>query len=1159
MRSPRRAIADRHLLVVGVAGILGAILLLMLVVFGGRGRVPESKSNTPIAPELLEADAGERDPSKRLVIGERRPAQGDPLQSLQTGRGELEFTNDEGLLAFRYRWEKSDPLETGWNRFTKPQAWVYRSANQLIHIRADEGHFRLAENRQPQAGVLQGNVVMALYEAAGPRAAYAIDTSRDLPVAEFSTSSLNFDAEQLSARTEERVVARTAEVLLVGRGLSLLFNERLGRIEELEIDEREVIVYRRPEGGGDSASAVSGVPEVLPRQATVAPAPTPSSAGAPGAAPHDPARRTLDWSSVTPYRLTLTDEVIIEQGEAGAKLTIRGRDLVADFTLERGSAGGRLTGAPSSSLPSERTPDPAGEAAADGTGRHHAAHQRWIALAAIPIAQPARLPRFLGADIDVSPSDIHITGTGRLTLAPLEGTPENLHGPDDLYATLGGDPVRVELGEFYAIGDHLEYSRSEAVARLECSRGQPLEAGVPGGARLLSVFPFEYQLDPFDETGRTRGVLQGSGTLIGLAPPERLDPPAEAPPGSEPPIPGLPVGFSVNWLDDFTIEFAPDEARGGLGRIASATFSGAVHVDDPQGYSLDSQQLRLGFKDQERERSQVIDTITASGDAVLRSAEGNISGDELFVQFREDAQGTSYPGQLTVTGRGRVVDAGGSIEAQYIQADLVQGSLASAEALPTLFGGALQGEGDEAGKPRSLAVTDLLAQGAVVLSLENDVKAFADRLDVDARTDTAVLTGENVIVSDPSLKVMGRHAEITNISSREGNRIARFLGAGTLTWFKLAREEETPGKAREGVRPVTTPAEMRDELRRRLEGERETPPDSPRDDSPPGESPPDVESVTVDWEDGLTFEEQRGLITFEGDVDALSEPNPRETDRMTGQWLQVELTEPLAASAEPDAPKVRRLRRMTLLGRGDEQARIEAQRFADDSRTERELLLAIGSEIIEYTEATELFEAIGEGWMLVVDSRREEAPAAAGEAAPLPEAPVAQAEAPPPRDPSQAAVKFSGPGETDFSWTGQLSLQGGSILSITDRVVMRHRPLNQPVLRVDCDRMTAALKSTEAISAMDLSRREGMELTRATAEGNVFLRRLDRSIWADRLSYDAQTLLATIEAFEDNYVVLESDSTGGAVQARRILWDFFTNGITIEGSRVDGPIPAIRE
>lgn len=1154
MRPRRSAMADRHLLMVGVAGVLGAILLLMLVVFGGRGRVSTTHSDAVIAPELLEAEVGERDPSKRLVIGERRPAQGDPLQSLQTGRGELEFTNDEGLLAFRYRWDRSDPLETGWNRFTKPQAWIYRSANQLIHIRADEGQFLLAENRQPQAGVLQGNVVMALYEAPRPRAAYAIDTTRDLPVAEFSTSTLNFDAERLSARTEDRITARTADVILVGTGMSLLFNERLGRIEELEIDERELIVYRHSDGGASGARAVSGAPEVLPRGTAASPTPALPSPGEPAAAPRAVERRDVEWSGVTPYRLTLTDEVIIEQGEGSSKLTIHGRDLVADFTLERGSAGGRLTGAPSSSLPPQSAPGAAPDTSNVAGGSGHTSHDRWLALAATPIGQTPPLPRFLGSDIDVSWSDIRITGAGRLTLAPLEGTPESLHGPDDLYATLGGAPVRVEHGEFYAIGHHLEYSRSEAVARLECSRDQPIEAGLPGGARLTSVFPFEYQLDPFDESGRTRGVLQGSGTLVGLAPPERLNPPVDAPPGGEPPIQGLPIGFSVNWLDDFTIEFAPDESRGGLGRIASAIFSGAVHVDDPEGYSLDSQQLRLGFKDRERDRNQVIDTITASGDAILRSAEGNISGDELFVLFRENAQGSSYPGQLTVTGRGRVVDAGGSIEAQYIQADLVEGSLASAEALPTLFGGALRGEGDEAGPPRSLAVTDLLAQGAVVLSLENDVKAFADRLDVDARTDTAVLTGENVIVSDPSLKVMGRHAEIANISSREGNRIARFIGAGTLTWFKLAQGTEAPAQPAEGARPVTTPEEMREELRRRLEG--------PPAEQPESDSARDVESVTVDWKDLLTFEEGRGLITFEGDVEAVSEPNARETDRMNGQWLQVELTEPLPASLEPEAPKVRHLRRMTLLGRGDEQARIEAQRFADDERTERELLLAIASEIIEYTEATELFEAIGEGWMLVVDSRREDASEGArlddDPSAPPAAPPAAQAE-PPARDPSKAAVQFSGPGETDFSWSGQLSLERGSILTITDRAVMRHRPTGQPVIRVDSDRMTASLKSTESISAMDLSRREGMELTRATAEGNVFIRRLDRSIWADRLTYDVRTLMATIESFDDNYVVLESDATGGAVQARRLLWDFFTNGITVEGSRVDGPIPAIRE
>jgi len=1158
MRPRRFALADRHLLTVGVAGTLGAILLLMLVVFGSRGRIPESKSAPVISPELLEADVSDRDPSKRVLIGARQKAEGDPLQSLQTGRGELEFTNDEGLLAFRYRWDKSDPLETGWNRFTNPQAWIYRSENQLIHVRAEEGMFRLAENRQPQAGVLRGNVVMSLYEADGSGGAYAIDTARDLPVAEFSTTSLNFDADRLSARTDERIVARTADLVLIGSGLSLLFNETLGRIEELQIPERELIVYRAADRAAGEGRAAGGAPAILPRSATAWDSPP---SGASSAAPP----RASQWEDFTPYRLTLTDEVTISQGEGEELLTILGRNLVADFALQRGAGGGRLTGLPSSSLPPHR---PAFEDETTqpltGHGAGVSSLRRWALIAALPFGQTPALPEFIGANRAPAATDIHITGRGGVTLVPLDGTPGNLMNPDDLYATLDGDPVRIEFGSFYAIGADLEYSQAQAVARLRCTRDQPIEAGLPDGARLTSVFPFEYQFDE-EGAGASKGILQGAGTLVGLVPPERANQPPDADDRASSSMQGLPVGFSVNWLDDFTIEFGKSEGQSGLGQIAAATFSGTVHVDDPEGYSLDSQQLRIDFKEHADARRQIIDTITATGDAVMRSAKGNVSGDELFVLFREDAKGSSFPGQMTVTGHGRVVDAGGSIEAQYIQADLVEGSLASAEALPTLFGGAAHGEEDDPRRPggRSLAVSDLLAQGSVVLSLENDVTALADRLDVDARTDTAVLTGENVIVSDPSLKVIGRHAEISNISSKAGKRIARFLGAGTLTYFKVSENRGADKSDGDQPQPVTTPEDMREELRRRLEGGDgegvEGKPMMPRslEASPPSSH---VETVTVEWADRLTFEEGRGLITFEGDVAAVSQPNPREIDRLDGQWMQIELTEPMPASSAPEAPMVRHLRRMTLLGRGDETARVEAKRFADDERTQRELLLAIAGEIVEYTEATELFEAIGEGWMLVVDSRGGEAKAPAaseGGVDPLASSPPAN---PSERDPSAAAVQFSGPGETDFSWSGKLAMQGGTgLLTIRDEVVMRHRPVDQPVIRVDCDVMTAALKSGEAISAMDLSQREGMDLTRATAEGNVFVRRLDRSIWADRLTYDVQTLLATIESFDDNYVVLESDSTGGAVQARRILWDFFTNAITVEGSRLDGPMPAIRE
>ncbi len=1115
MRPRHAAMADRHLLFVGVAGVCGALVLLVLIFAGARNRVKQANGAPEISADLLKNGTANRDPASRVVIGQNRKASGDPLQSLQTGRGELEFTNDEGLLAFRYRWDKSDPLETGWNRFTNPQAWIYRSETQLIRLSADEGMFRLAENRQPQAGVLQGHVVVSLYESKERRGAYSIDPDKTLPVAQFETDSLNFDAVRLSGRTDERVVARTPELIMIGKGMSLLFNERLGRIEELEINERELIAYRQPLVAAPTAesSEVTPPPTTAANSAPATPTPR-GQAPAP-----QPTPTGSVWQEVTAYHLTLTKEVVITKGEGDDSLMIVGHDLAADFALRRSSFSGRLTGAPSSSLPEMRRSPVAAVRLPHGSDSSN----RWAQLAFMPFGFTGPAVTFLGTDAAPGADDILITGEGGLVLVPIDGTPATLASPDDLFATLQGDPLRIDYGDFYAIGSELEYSRSEALAKLKCERDQPIEAGLPGGARLTSVVPFEYDF----RTGE--GTLMGAGTIVGLIPKEaQSQPPGVAPEASTSAMKGLPEGFSINWLNDFVVEFKGANQGGGLGKIAAAVFNGTVHVDDPNGYALDSQQLRIDFKDNANSKEQGIDTITATGDARLQSADGNVSGDELFVQFHENAKGSSYPGQMTVTGHGHVVNEGSSIAAQYIQANLVEQSMASEEALPAKFGGS-----------SSFAVSDMLAQGAVVLTFEDGVMAMADRLQADARTDTAILTGENVIVGDPSLKVMGKHAEITNISSKNQDRVAKFIGAGTLTYFQPRPATPAADGATEEC-PVTTPEEMREELRRRLEGQ----PDSKPANDGAGSSDAPAQaagSVRVEWADLLTFEEQQGRITFEGQVSAESEPTDREVDRLTGNWMQIELTEPIPTlTATGEAGKAtRRLRKMTMLGSHDESAQVEAQRFTDGLKTTRELLLAVAGEIIEYTEATELFEAIGDGWMLVVDS-----------STPKPEA------EPTDRAPSSAAVQFSGPGETEFTWTGRLSLRGGpGLLTISDDVIMRHRPTNEPVIRVDCDTMTASLKSSRSVGALDLSQSEGMDLTSAVADGSVFVRSEDRSIWADRLTYDRKTLLATIEALGDDYVVMEGEATGGAVQARRILWDFYTNGITVEGARIDGPMP----
>ncbi|MCC6909278.1 MAG: hypothetical protein IT430_15170 [Phycisphaerales bacterium] len=1124
MRARHAALADRQLLFVGAAGVCGALVLMVLLFAGARNRVRQADGSPQISSDLLNTPIPDRDPDSRVRIGQARQTTGDPLQSLQTGRGELEFTNDDGLLAFRYRWDKSDPLETGWNRFTNPQAWIYRSDRQLIRLTSDEGMFRLAENRQPQAGVLTGHVVIAVYQSEERGGVYQINPDVTPPIAQFETDSLNFDAMQFTGRTQDRVVARTADAIMIGRGMDLAFNETLGRIEELEIAQRELIVYRQRDRKQEPASTSAAS---KPASAN-APASTAENTAAPPSPP-DP------WDGATRYQLALTDEVIVEQGEREKALLIRGRDLLAEFALGPDSISeGGLLGHSSTFLPdgAARTPG------ASMSPSSAAANDRWAHLASLTVGamiQPS--VTFLGSSETPGPEDIRITGQGALRLTPADGSSEHLASPRDLYATLDGEPVHISYGSFYATGSDLEYSSSLAKATLNCRFDQPIEAGLPDGARLTSVAPFEYYFEK-NELGRNTGTLLGAGTLVGLIPR-----PDDAPPGQPvetdfSSMKGLPEGFSVNWFDNFTVEFEGANEGSGLGRIAAAVFDGQVHVDDPNGYTLDSHRLRIDFKEKPDEQDgQRVESITATGEARLQSAQGNVNGDELFVLFSENAQGSSYPSQMTVTGQGRVADAGGSLAAQYIQADLIEPSMAAEEALPSAFGGS-----------SSFAVSEVLAQGTVVLSFDGGVTALADRLEADARTDTAVLSGENVVVSDPSLKVMGKRAEISNISSKTASRIATFVGAGTLTYFEPKAPTMQDGA---GNRAVTTPEQMREELRRRLNGEQPPPSPAPQvEPTEPASAPQapagdEVGAVHVEWTDQLTFEEAQGLITFHGGVNATSEPSDREIDRLSGNWMQIQLTDPIETRTTAGEPgkAVRRLQKMTMLGSRDRAAQVEAQRYTDATHAQREMLLAISSDVIEYSESTETFEAIGEGWMLVVD---------ASESTPEPREAALQEGKP--------AVQFSGPGETEFTWTGRLSMRRSpGLLTIVDNVVMRHRPRGEPVVRVDCDVLTASLasKDSKSVSALDLSGNDGMELTSAVAEGAVFVRREDRSIWADRLIYDKSALLATIESTGDNYVVMETATTGGAVQARRILWDFFTNGITVEGARVDGPLPPI--
>lgn len=523
--------------------LLGGLLLLLVLAQLGPTSAP-GKKDEPVIDEglrgLLGTSSSGVDEHEPILIA---PDQGlvdqGKVNRLTSGRAVIQIEGEDGQIAQRYTYEHLEPAARGWHLITKPIAYFYASDKELIVLRSDTARALLVQNK-PQAGTLEGNVEIALYEVPNAR---DIESVADLmPSIVCRTSTVEFDDNLNELHAPSRVTGESKEWSFACRGLSLVYSSMDDLIQTLRFEEREYILLRARQAGKAGTAGAEAAVASTARTAGDGQTPVASTGGAKQAGPErvntasttTESGRTGDVPTIASepdaaslasavfYQLVLSGEVIIErQLSQTERLRIVGTRLAADLAVEKQSLGRLLAGVTDEPAPAWKMPSVAsiGRFAAVAGPRRHPTGQTASGLyppLAMPVVtsviglvdvtrdhavapvepavarqQPGPVAAGSGTGSSSHPEmhdgDILITGDGPLSIRRLTNAPAALQQAGDVWAVLDGHPVTVTLPDGSVSAGQLDYSRANARLRFSPSSRFELSAQVGDLGDLTST------------------------------------------------------------------------------------------------------------------------------------------------------------------------------------------------------------------------------------------------------------------------------------------------------------------------------------------------------------------------------------------------------------------------------------------------------------------------------------------------------------------------------------------------------------------------------------------------------------------------------------------------------------------------------------------------
>ncbi len=1109
----------RQIALVAGCAIIGLMFLVVLLQIGGE----ETPANDPAAIDLdvidLVTPEGLNDDDR---AGRGMNMDGQDIGLVYGGWIQATDKDDPTRVTQQYRCTRLDPdppgFTEGWVRMENPQAELFLDNGRILTLEGDSALVHTPEGEM-ESGTLSGDVLIKLFEPVDGR---PVDTSADRPTLIMATPEASFDnyLGEVSCPLGIRVSAPSAEFL--GGDMRLLVNDQTQRIS-MVINEVDSIRF------------------VDAERVAAAPAPVANEPAAAANADGDPGRVADGPTTPTPaapsppaadfYRLVMTEDVMIEQGDLTTGRRVIGDRLDLIFSFESDTLGEATALGPA--RPDRRSARRGKGADVSHLRADHTRSDVWtdgrrgvrpltttIVSLAIGASAAQAVPT---TSLTPAPSatDTYVRCSGPLVLTPLApDDPDRPARPDDSYLTITGNPVRAsDLGDdVHAVGERLFYDTRTRRAELHGSEtglmqlvASDLHAAAPmlwitpddGRAGLAGTGWMKVSSATSPPPPSRDALMQQWRTAVATAEAVRegRDQPAPAPD----PVPASPQRtLHITWTEGVNLTFAESGGDESSRRIREAVFNGDVDVEG-RDFALDAARMTVGFDEAGSSESDIRSILAEGAVRAENLGEAGVIACRTLTLDLTPVNGEPAPDRMLAVGDVMAADASQTIWTNRLEVTFDP-------AAPREMT-----DRDLAGAPdRSLRNVDaktVRADGGVQVLLPDGERIFADELDGDVPAGRVELRGENVLIVRDDV-VIDRGREILVIDpGDQGEPTAEWKGPGTFTLFNQA------------VQPASRERLDPDEIRRRVGASRST--------------------ARIDWSEQMRYdgrgENGAATVEFRGAVDGQADPSALEHHEVRARTLTLGLSPsvrgPEAAppntpadtpetAGEKDPLKGRSIR--TMIAKGD--ATVESRTWEQEDRSDAPRIFAVSGQHIEHDQVTEQSRVVGDGKLVIQDLRGVDP----GEAQP-------------------AATGLSGKGLSRFTWSQDLHIDpigderfrmemNGDVQLLHQAADGRAAALTGETLRCRYRRIDGGADREE--DTLGLS--GAAEIERITGAGGVIVRTPERDIDCDEFIYDADTQLAQIIGRPDRPAVIMTRGGIEPVRVVRAVWNLRNDVVTVE-------------
>ncbi|MBG80027.1 MAG: hypothetical protein CMJ39_04855 [Phycisphaerae bacterium] len=695
----------------------------------------------------------------------------------------------------------------------------------------------------------------------------------------------------------------------------------------------------------------------------------------------------------------------------------------------------------------------------------------------LPMLAPALA---LGIPQTTSVDDILVNCGGMVTMSPLLNPEDHLEDPRDAQLDLVGSPVLIEdpdrrlriscpVVQYHTMARRFDLLGDDTMGvdlltdRFQASGTWMWASPENGKAGFINPGTIEVvENSPLAMAVTADGTTSPTGTAADSLL-QKVEPSA--------------VELKLTWQGGVDIEFDPDNpndpASGANGdpALRSILFRDEVAVDAQDG-TIECGSLKMQF---------------------TRSADGQSEPERMValedVRARNDDQ-TLWTDQLIVT---------------------MESAPATQEAPPAASDDLLGGK---------VNVKDFLATGDVQVLLADGGRAFADRLEGDARQEVAILTGDNVTVARKEMLI--DHGTRLVISRLEGT--AKWAGPGQARLLRKALDVSADRRITRPAVPAASPAGSENQARGGTKGNGPV-------------------TMRARWNDEMVydsrFNEGAGSINLKGDVAVIADGSPLERSTMDGAALTLQFAfapesipstgsrstaDPLDISGiEGDSRVLEK-----LIAKGD--ARLEHREWIEPDRSDLPRVFYIAAKHITWDDLQVRAEVIGDGNLVLREPATTEAATA-------------------------SAGPFSGPGTSRFVWTNRLKMKRQpsnrfEIEMVGDVEGLYRGATDDDIATITAQRVDALTKrsreSKSSSTTNPLDFEGDMEIEKLRAEGQVYLATRSRRADANIVDYDTRTQIATLIAREGRKVSVVTEGSPLPVKATKMIWNMDPNVDSIQ-------------